>query len=1642
MDVTATSTDTGQSAGALTGSAAGARIAAVYATGAVTGYQQAGGLVGNLTNSSVLAVAWADVAVSSTRGPGPGGLAGHAQENAIIRVAYAIGTAAQTNSGIGWGTAPLSTNAALNDVYFNSDTGGTLVDAELGKTTAQLQSPTGYTGLYANWNVDLDGDGTADDSWDFGTSDQYPALKFDRNKDGVATVDEFPLQPVRIALVDYDSDDDNLIEITTLAQLDAIRWDLDGNGPPAGSLRSSYVAAFTNAIDDSMGCPGTCAGYELAADLDFDTNGDGRMDIAGDDYWNGGKGWQPIGTDQDGYQAVFNGNGHTISNLYMNRGTFDTSLDYFHGLFRITEGRARISYVGLVNVNVTGYRWVGALVGRMESSEDVIAASYVTGRVHAVSEPDGAGGLVGEATYGKVIASWANVNVSANDDSTGGLVGLLNRSATGGLKLTASYALGDVAAGGNADAKAVGGLVGWVGGNTSIADSYFDTQTIISVLSHGRVLIDRITRGKTTTQLQAPTGYTGIYAEWDVDVNGDGVADDPWDFGASGDYPRLKADRNGDGVFTAAEFGRLAGVAAVNPGVTQGGPAQFRITVDPAPTADLDVNLSVTAYGQTAATHTVTVPAGQTTAVIGVRTTSSTAVGGLRATVAGGRGYAALGQATVYVNGPGDYDTDDDGLIEVSDLAQLDAIRHDLPANDNGAYVAAFSDPAAAPGMGCAPCLGYELAGNLDFDTNKNGAADDGDTYWNDGDGWTPIGTGWLPTGASSYAGEFHGNGHTISNLYINRNRRGAENMGLFGGLAAGGAVHHLGLHNADVTGYENVGALAGTNHGSIYAVYTTGEVSAESYAGGIVGWNYGSVSTVWSDARVSAQNTAGGIVGANALSAGAAATVTASYFRGNVRASWGLNPTFATYEKGLNSMGTTFGGAVGGQGRTSGSPATGTISHVYYSSDDTFQKRGGTAQTAAELQAPTGYEGIYANWNVDVDDDGNADNLWEFGTADHWPSLRGVDEPPVSRPTTPGDNTFKYTYGDGLYRPNSRAELRSSGSYDPEGQSLSYLWEQTDANTVSLSNARTANPTFTTPGLGEAENLQLYFRLTVTAGGLSDTDVTGIWVTEDEPPPKIDIPPIAIIADRGKWVRYLDDADRTEVVCTEEERDLSRPGQPGNPLCHYVEPGPVTEGTRVTLDGSGSTDRHTHMDVDEAGNPVVIVLEEGTIVSYAWEQVGTTGGTLANTSSSRATFTTPTGLTADTAYTIRLTVTDDDDLTDSVEITIQVTVQPIADAGHLVVVNTGEQFTLRGSGAGYPGETLTYDWSETDSPTQTAFGAPVEADLLAVQNLVLTAPVVDTDTSYTWTLTVTDSDGLTASDDVIVRVRIARTTEQLTPPTVDAGPDQEVVKGDEVTLAGNVNHPSEPLIAEWTHTGPPEFAELIYSPYTLTPDFTAPEVTSTTTLTFTLQSCIADDFALVSELICASDTVNITVLTEPRPPPPPGLAADAGSDQLVSPGSVVTLSGAVTLDGGPPDETLTYTYRWQQTSGTQVNLQNAALPTAGFRAPENDGAINLVLEFQLTVTETGTASRTATDTVRVEVRPATAGGQTGPGVTLGGSQQYFLVPFPLAFLDALMNPGDTLTIPVRVSISDGSDGNPSGSMVIVVQPPGTTTTR
>ena len=249
---------------------------------------------------------------------------------------------------------------------------------------------------------------------------------------------------------DYDADDDGLIEIASLAQLDVIRHDLDGDGV---SVHADYAAAFPNAMDE-MGCFAGCSGYELAANLDFDTNGSGRAD-AGDAYWDEGAGWLPIGDPETEFRfnATFDGNGHTIANLYI-RWT-----DAGHiGFFRATSEDAVIRNLGLTALRIAGGDdRVGGLVG---DNDGAIVNSYTTGRVAGGGR---VGGLVG-FNSGSVSGSHSSVPVTGSGDRVGGLVG----SSSGSV--SDSYATGAV----NGEGNHVGGLVGVIGDNSnaSISNSH------------------------------------------------------------------------------------------------------------------------------------------------------------------------------------------------------------------------------------------------------------------------------------------------------------------------------------------------------------------------------------------------------------------------------------------------------------------------------------------------------------------------------------------------------------------------------------------------------------------------------------------------------------------------------------------------------------------------------------------------------------------------------------------------------------------------------------------------------------------------------------------------------------------------------------------------------------------------------------------------------------------------------------------------------------------------------------------------------------------------------------------------------------------------------------------------------------------
>ena len=256
------------------------------------------------------------------------------------------------------------------------------------------------------------------------------------DEDGLSVVVSFTVT-VSAGSQDYDSDNDGLIDVSNVAQLDAMRYDLNADGIVDGAIWRAYYDAFPSGALE-MGCPTDgCTGYELNANLDFDTDSSGEI-ATGDTYWDGGAGWVPIGNQESPFDATFQGNGFSIDKLFIDRETEDGV-----GLFGYIGDDCRIFRVRLTNVQVTGQNRVGSLVG-----SGVYAVVLRSGAAGKVAGEDEVGGLVGR-TWGNVIYSYAAADVSG-EDAVGGLVGhqIVNR-------IEASYATGNVSG-----QDSVGGLVG------------------------------------------------------------------------------------------------------------------------------------------------------------------------------------------------------------------------------------------------------------------------------------------------------------------------------------------------------------------------------------------------------------------------------------------------------------------------------------------------------------------------------------------------------------------------------------------------------------------------------------------------------------------------------------------------------------------------------------------------------------------------------------------------------------------------------------------------------------------------------------------------------------------------------------------------------------------------------------------------------------------------------------------------------------------------------------------------------------------------------------------------------------------------------------------------------------------------------
>ncbi len=342
-------------------------------------------------------------------------------------------------------------------------------------------------------------------------------------------------------------------------------------------------------------------------------------------------------------------------------------------------------------------------------------------------------------------------------------------------------------------------------------------------------------------------------------------------------------------------------------------------------------------------------------------------------------------------------------------------------------------------------------------------------------------------------------------------------------------------------------------------------------------------------------------------------------------------------------------------------------------------------------------------------------------------------------------------------------------------------------------------------------------------------------------------------------------------------------------PVADAGDPQTVDEDVLVTLDGSASSDP-----------------DDGpSSLTYQWTSLD--GITLTNPTTATPTFTSP-NLLADGSYRFDLVVYDGDKYSASDRVVISVdheNIAPVADAGDPQTVDEGVLVTLDGSAssdADSAPNALTYQWTSLDGITLTN---PTSA------TPTFTSPNLLADGSYRFDLVVYDGDKYSTSDRVVISV-----DHENIAPVADAGDPQTVDENVQGQLDGTASSDPEGLTLTYNWSSPEGFT--IENPGSATPTFTAPEVQVDTDFEITLT--VTDQ-----EQATDIDAVTVTVKHINKAP-----VADAGSDQDVDEGVLVTLDGSASYD---LDQNDNITYQWTSLDGITLTNPTTASPT--FTSPD-----------------------------------------------------------------------------------------------------------
>lgn len=622
-----------------------------------------------------------------------------------------------------------------------------------------------------------------------------------------------------------------------------------------------------------------------------------NIDATASSSWNSGQGFVPLGNALNNFGGTFDGLGHSISNLTINR----PSTDYV-GLFGNVSPDSTVNNTGLQNISIVGQSNTGGLTG---FNAGRISNAYTMGNVTGTG--DAVGGLVGYNSN-SITQSYTVTSVNNTGNYTGGLVGQNVGS------ISDSYASGSVTGTFN-----VGGLVGYSSLDTS---SISNTYSIASVTGSNAVggLVGLNTSGSSidTSYASGKLTASGPLVGGLVGNNSSGtVTNSFWDTGSTGQLTSAGggSPQNTTNLMTQSTYSNWDFIKTWWMSDTNTRPflrMEYSTNISNSHqlqlmamnlTASYTLANNINLTSDLAAVNSQYPGMWSSKGFVPVGDATNNFTGnfdGMNYTITG----LAINRPTTvnvglfgFINGNTSNTIANIGLLDVNIIggSQVGGLAG---ANGDTSIVGSTIQNAYVTGavQGNNLNIGGLIGSNWGTVTNTysevNVTTDTGSEvggligYNGNGSLSTVHATGTVISNTGIAVGGLIGEtAINIDKAYATGNVSGGSNVGgLIGTAGNGESLTTLTITNSyatgTVNGTSNVGGLIGSNSTNVSFSYATGKVIAtDYYAGGLIGSNDGILSNVYATGNVNGTNSAGGLLGSNT------GTINTSYATGNVTA-------------------------------------------------------------------------------------------------------------------------------------------------------------------------------------------------------------------------------------------------------------------------------------------------------------------------------------------------------------------------------------------------------------------------------------------------------------------------------------------------------------------------------------------------------------------------------------------------------------------------------------------------------------------------------------------------------------------------------------------------------------------------------------